>query len=548
MTDAALDALSKEFFDWYVRWNPTYATYVGVHAYDALLPKGTYAAQQEETAVLKETLARLKGIDRKGLSPGKRIDYGVLRNTLRLWIYQNEEVRIWESMPRGAEDLADALFPLFMRNFAPLPERMESLMGRLERAPGFLREARDRVRAPVRIWCEIGLESAGQVPRFVDVIRSAGKEVLPPADGARLEEAVAKADEALSAYAAWIREGLLPKAQDRFGIGAAKFRRLVALRELGLTVDEIYAIGKRYLRESKRELVRLAREIKAGATVQEAKEIVKGDHPADFQEALAYTARAMEDSKRFIREKGLATIPANEVLHVIETPPYLRHIIPFAAYVPPAKFDPKLEGFYMVTPYEDQPEMLREHSYAGTRNTAVHEGYPGHHLQQTCANLHPSYARLLAGAVETIEGWAHYCETMMKEQGFSADPSTRFVQILDQVWRACRILIDVDLHRGRMSFDEAVDLLVREVGMERPAAVAEVKRYTYNPAYQLSYLLGKHLILRMRRDVKRGLGKRFTEKFFHDTFLYAGSIPLTYMRGIFEYKVRELRKLAEKGL
>jgi len=250
----------------------------------------------------------------------------------------------------------------------------------------------------------------------------------------------------------------------------------------------------------------------------------------------------MADAKAFIRQHDLATIPANEELTVIETPAYLRHVIPFAAYNSPARFESHKQGFYMVTPVEDKPEMLREHSYAGTRNTAVHEGYPGHHLQLTCASLNPSYARILADATETTEGWAHYCEDMMKQEGFSADPKTKFVQLLDQIWRACRILIDVDLHTGKMTFDEAVDLLVREAGMERPGAVAEVKRYTYNPAYQLSYLIGKHLIVELRNDVRKRLGKSFSDKLFHDTILYAGSLPMKYMREVFDHKVRELSK------
>src|SRR5438445_342898 len=164
------------------------------------------------------------------------------------------------------------------------------------------------------------------------------------------------------------------------GTRDAKFRKLVRLRELGLNVDEIYAIGKKYLRESKRTLARLANEIKPGASVDEANEIVKSDHPPRFDGALEYTAKAMADAKRFIAEHDLATLPPNEELNVIETPSYLRHVIPFAAYNAPARFESRKQGFYMVTPVEDKPEMLREPSYAGTRNTAVHEGYPGHHL------------------------------------------------------------------------------------------------------------------------------------------------------------------------
>lgn len=548
MSDGRLDVLSKEIFTWYVEWNPLFATYVGVHEYDHLLPKGTYEAEIEELAKTKEFLARLEMIDRKSLSIGKRIDRGVLVNSLRLSIFESEELRIWEGKPGAASTVAEGLFLPFVREFAPLPKRLEAITGRLERAPAFLKETKGRIRTPVKLWCEIGRESAERTPGLFEIIQKAGADVLPSEDRAGLDEAVAKATEAVKDYARWIESDLLPKAKPRLGIGAAKFRKLVRLRELGMTVDQIYTIGRRYLRNSRAQRKQLANSIRRGATVEEAKEIVKGDHPARFEDALAYTAKAMEDSKRFVIEHKLATIPPNEELRVIETPSFARHLIPFAAYYAPGKFDVRQQGFYMVTPVEDKPEMLREHAYAFTRNTAVHEGYPGHHLQLTCANLNPSYARAMSWAVETIEGWAHYCEDMMKEAGFSADPATRFAQMTDQIWRACRIIIDVDLHRGKMTFDEAVDFLAKETGMERPAAVAEVKRYTFNPGYQLSYLLGKHLIQQLRSDVKKDLGQQFSDRLFHDTILYAGSLPMKYIREMFGHKTKELRALAKKGL
>src|SRR5438132_5396272 len=548
MPDAEVDALAKEVVDWYIEWNPIFATYVGIHDHDHRLPIGTYDAELEERARVKEFLRRVEAIDRTGLSAGKRVDLGNLRNVFRIWIFESEEIGTWQSMPRGAQTVGDALFPLFMRSFAPLPRRLESITGRLERSPAYLEETKGRIRTPIKIWCEISLEAAQRVPGFLHVIEATGKEALAGPDRARLEEAVAKTGTALQDFARWIGSDVLPKSKEKVGIGAAKFRKLVRLRELGLTVEEIYAVGEKYLRESKRALGRVAKEIKPGASVEEAKEIVKSDHPARFEEALAYTAKAMSDSKAFIRQHDLATIPANEELTVIETPAYLRHVIPFAAYNSPARFESHKQGFYMVTPVEDKPEMLREHSYAGTRNTAVHEGYPGHHLQLTCASLNPSYARIFGDAVETTEGWAHYCEDMMKEAGFSADPRTKFVQMTDQIWRACRIIIDVDLHSGKMSFDEAVNFLVRESGMERPGAVAEVKRYTYNPAYQLSYLLGKYLIIELRSDEKKRLAKKYSEKLFHDTILYAGSLPMKYVREILEHKVKELRSLSKVGL
>jgi len=548
MPDAEIDGLAKEVVDWYIRWNPSFATQVGIHDHDDLMPRGSYDAELEERSHVEGFLRRLEEIDRKTLSPSRRVDYGVLRNSFRLWIFESKELAIWQSMPNAASGVGDSLFPLFMREFAPLPQRLESIAARLEESPAFIEETRGRIRKPVKIWSEIGLESAQRLPGFLEAIEGAGSDVLANPDRARLREAVAKTNDALKAYATWIEKEVLPQSEERIGIGAAKFRKLVRLRELGLTVEEIYAVGKTYLRESKRALSKVAGEIRRGASVEEAKEIVKSDHPARFEEALAYTTKAMADAKAFIREHDLATIPPDEELTVIETPSYIRHLIPFAAYNSPARFETRKQGFYMVTPIEDKPEMLREHSYPGVRNTAVHEGYPGHHLQLSCASMNPSYARILAGATETIEGWAHYCEDMMKEMGFSADPKTKFVQLLDQIWRACRIVIDIDLHMKRMTFDEAVDMLVREAGMERPGAIAEVKRYTIWPAYQLSYLLGKHLILQLRTEVKRDFGKGYTDKFFHDTILYAGSLPMKYMHEIFAHKTKELRRLRSAGV
>src|SRR6266571_5342985 len=360
MPDAEVDALAKEVVDWYVEWNPIFATYVGIHDHDHRLPSGTREAELEERGRIKDFLRRLEAIDRKGLSAGKRVDWGNLRNVFRLWIFESEEIGTWQSMPRGAQTVGDALFPLIMRSFAPLPRRLESITGRLERSPEFLKETKGRIRAPIKIWSEISLEATQRLPGFLKVIEATGTEALAGSDRARLEEAVAKTGLALDDYARWIASEVLPKSKDKVGIGAAKFRKLVRLRELGLSVDEIYAVGKKYLRDSKRALVGVANEIKPGASVEEAKEIVKSDHPARFEEAISFTAKVMSDSKAFIRQHDLATIPPNEELTVIETPSYLRHVIPFAAYNAPARFEAHKQGFYMVTPVEDKPEMLRE--------------------------------------------------------------------------------------------------------------------------------------------------------------------------------------------
>src|SRR6266540_1917825 len=220
MSDAELDTLAKELVDWYIRWNPSFATHVGVHEYDHLMPRGTYEAELEERSHVKGFLRRLEGIDRKTLSPSKRVDYGVLRNSFRLWIFESDELAIWQAMPNAASGIGDSLFPLFMREFAPLPQRLESISARLEKSPAFLEESKGRVRSPVKLWSEIGLESAQRLPGFLRAIEGAGSGVLAGPDRARLAEAVAKANDALQAYAGWVEKQVLPQAEERIGIGA----------------------------------------------------------------------------------------------------------------------------------------------------------------------------------------------------------------------------------------------------------------------------------------------------------------------------------------
>src|SRR5262249_4816770 len=158
------------------------------------------------------------------------------------------------------------------------------------------------------------------------------------------------------------------------------------------------------------------------------------------------------------------------------------------------------------------------------------EAYPGHHQQLSAANEHPSLVRLMVDAPEFVEGWAMYSELMMREEGFDTSVEHRVMMDTDAIWRACRIILDVKLHRGEIGVEDAVNCLVDQTGFERPQAAAEVYRYTYTPTYQLSYLLGRVLLLRLREDEKRRLGTDFSLKGFHDAMLDQGSLPISFQR------------------
>jgi uncharacterized protein (DUF885 family) len=186
-----------------------------------------------------------------------------------------------------------------------------------------------------------------------------------------------------------------------------------------------------------------------------------------------------------------------------------------------------------VTPSVDGDERaLREHNHSSLYNTSIHEAYPGHHQQLVTSIRNPSTVRVLVDAPEFIEGWAMYCEQMMREEGFDTDPRHVAMMYTDAIWRACRIILDVKLQRGEIGVSEAVDFLVEHTGFERPNATAEVNWYTYRPTYPLSYLLGKVLLLRLREDERQRLGDRFSLRAFHDSLLREGSLPISFHRRI----------------
>jgi uncharacterized protein (DUF885 family) len=258
---------------------------------------------------------------------------------------------------------------------------------------------------------------------------------------------------------------------------------------------------------------------------------VKSDGPADFDAAMDGYRAASVRARDFVDRHGLATIPQGELLDIVPTPAYLRGVMPFAAYIEPAVDDRPLRGIYLVTPsVEGDAGAMREHSWASIVNASVHEAYPGHHHQHSAALTGATPSRLLARAPEFVEGWGMYCEQLMLEAGFDDTPERRIIVATDAIWRAARIILDIRLHRGEVPVGEAIEFLIEHTGFERPNATAEIHRYTRTPTYNLSYLLGKILLLRLRDDERRHLGSGFSLRAFHDALLYSGSIPVAFHR------------------
>ncbi|MEO5939851.1 MAG: DUF885 domain-containing protein [Candidatus Limnocylindrales bacterium] len=518
--------------------SPLVRTYLGIHTEDRRLGNGSREALLGELAEEKSHLAAIEALDENALSSEARLERDLEIHNVRRQIFDTEVVRTWERRSTALDVVGDGLFLLFAQDFAPLPERLDAIAGRLEAVPTFLGQSRDRAAVPqVRGWQELEIESAADLPSFFAEIVTAGA-VLPEAEQRRLSAAADAARSAIAEYGSWLKQSLTTGTDD-WALGRERYDELVSLRAFdGLDADAILEIGEDQLESQKAARIRAAAELDDHATESDVINRLKSDHPATFAEALEAYRDVMHRSRQYLIDHAIATVPDDERIEVIETPEYLRNVIPFAAYFSPPKFDPKPKGIYIVTPsVGHDPNAMREHNFSSISNTSIHEAYPGHHLQLHVANGHPSLTRLLTDAPEFVEGWGMYSEQMMREEGFDAASNFRLNMHTDAIWRACRIILDVRMHRGEVAVDEAIRFLVEQTSFEEANARAEVRRYTYTPTYQLSYLLGKVLLLALRSDEQARLGSAFSLRDFHDALLRNGSLPISFHRRVLNERI-----------
>ncbi len=530
--DAAFYDLVETRFRRLVNDDPVLATWLGLHDHDDELGDASRDQVLAELAAERAHLTAVEAIDPTELSPGARFDRDLEIHNLRRGIYETDVVRIWERRSFALDMVGDGLFLLFARDHAPLAERLEAITGRLEGVPAYLEGSKSRATVPqVRIWQELALSTGEEMPALFDELVAAGEGALDATSQRRLVRAAEAAATAVELYGRWL-ETTLASGADTWAIGRDRHDGLVAHRAFdGLDADAILALGWEKLAEEHAARTAAARRVDPAADEATVLAAIKADGPADFAGALEGYRTAMLRARQHLIDRDLVTIPDDERIEVIETPEYLRNVVPFAAYFSPAPFDTDPTGIYVVTPsVGGDPEAMREHNYASISNTSIHEAYPGHHLQLDVARRHPSLTRLLTDAPEFVEGWGMYSELMLREHGFDDDARFRVIQHTDAIWRACRIILDVRMHRGELSVDEATDFIVEQTGFQRSNARAEVGWYTYRPTYPLSYLLGRTLLLSLRADEQQRLGDAFSLKGFHDTLLRNGSLPISFHR------------------
>ena len=533
----------------YLPSGPTNATVLGYHQFDVQLEDYSEKSRTDLIAELKKYEKIFTEIhsDDAALDQVSRGDRELLLSYIHSTLLTLEVIRPWEkNADIYSSGISNAAFVIMERKYASPDDRLRSLIAREKQMPSRLDQARVNLKNPPRIYTEIAIEQLpGLVSFFEKDVPSAFKDATDPALKAQFAESNAAVIAALKSYQNWLQKDLLPRSNGDFRIGADTFRKKLEYDEMvDIPLDKLLEIGRADLKKNQDHFNALAKEIEPNKDPRAVLDELGAMHPAPDQLLNAFTA-TFDGLISFIRSHHIVTIPSEVRPIVEETPPFMRAIT-FASMDTPGPFEAHATEAYFnvtlpdpsLTPAEVEGFM---HSFnIGTVvSTAVHEAYPGHYVQFLWLPQAPSRVRKIFGANTYVEGWAHYCEQMMLDEGYGQPGAgakdareaklLRLGQLQDALLRDARFVTGMQMHMGKMSFDEAVAFYQKEGYQSKETAMVETKRGTSDPT-NLYYTLGKLEIMKLREDLKKKQGAAFSLEKFHDDFLKQGTPPIKIVR------------------
>ena len=511
---------------------PTSGSAVGLREYDDRLETPDARLLADHLNDLCRTREEVESLPEPRAGTAEDLDRQAFDAHLLLDELQYGKIQSWRrdcSLP--VTDVVAAVFELLMRRDVSKPETVSAIVHRLERFGKFLRAGRERIDDPVAIWVETAGEAVEGGIAFL-------KEAIPPLGRAHpdmqgeLDRAANYAFEALADYGEWLAELKNETLNEDPAAGAEVLQTIV--REdhgLHLTLDEVEETGWSLVQHYRDQLDTTAREIDADADWHG----ILGRERAGYAETACDILAAYREQTASVRERlvsqGILDLPPAEECRVVSTPSFLRAFIPTAAYSSPGALDENQTGFFFVSDplksLSDQEYRAAVGQHWGIEATAAHEAYPGHHVQLCWANRVSSLARKLAGHIVFMEGWTLYCEQLMIELGWLDAPAMKLNYLVDQLWRAYRVVIDVGVHTRKMSVASAVKTLMDGVGFTEARARTELNWYTQSPGVPMSYQLGKRATLQLRAEYMKLGGA--TLKGFHNWLLGFGSIPQRWL-------------------
>ena len=547
--DAEFQRTADEYLKGHLAWRPASGMALGLHEYDGRITDFSRASLDAELRRLKQFDAKLAPLSPKNLTREAAFDYRLLQANIRSEIFGFEQV---ESFTRNPMTYAQAidLTQYVKRDFAPLSNRVRSILAIEKQTPVLFTAARMNLRPILpKPFIETAIDVAeGQIAFLEKDLPLAVKDVN---DSALLKEFNAAnriALTELSNFVAWLKSERLPQADHSFALGREKYREMMRLSEfVELTPEQLLEIGLRELKSEQTRFAEAARAIDSSKPAHDVFKAIQKDHPTAAG-LIPDTRKNLETIRQFVVEKRIVTIPSDVRVRVEETPPPFRRTS-FASMDSPGVFETKAtEAYYYVTPTEsDWPEKQREEwltafNYYTTDIVTIHEAYPGHYVQfLALKDSRASRVSKIFGSYAFGEGWAHYTEKMLLDEGFPpAGPNAsaeeklratkyRLAQSDEALLRICRLCASIKLHTQNMSVDEATKFFMENCYYEEKTARQEAIRGTFDPGY-LNYTLGKLMILKLRADWQAQEGARYRLQNFHDELLRYGAPPLPLLR------------------
>ncbi len=550
--DAEYESVAEEYIKTYLAAHPLPGTALGLHEYDGKITDYSRLALDAELNRLQRFDDRLSKFDPSKLSSRQSIDLRILQTAVKRDLFEMQEMSIFERNPMVYARAADVNVYI-KRNFAPLEDRVRSLVAIESQIPNILIAARTNLNEKLpKPFVELAIQIAKGSADFLK------KDLVAAVTGLKdeqlrsaFQEANRKAANALNDYAAWLEREKLPKASLDFALGEEKFGRFLAQTELvDLSPQKILEIGMAQLKAEQDAFAEAAKKIDPNKSPIEVFKQIQSEHPTP-DKLIPDVAKDLDKIRKYVLSHHLVSIPSDVRAKVKETPQYLR-ATSFASMDTPGPFEKRAtEAYYYVTPTENnwpekqKQEWLTAFNYYTSDVTSTHEAYPGHYIQFLHLNASTaSKVEKIFGSYAFVEGWAHYCEKMMLDEGFGSPTSSspneedikraakyRMAQADEALLRLCRLCVSIKMHTQNMSLDEATKFFQDNCYYEEKPARQEAMRGTFDPGY-LNYTLGKLQILKLRDDYKTQEGNDFSLQKFHNELLNHGMPPIRLLREI----------------
>jgi uncharacterized protein (DUF885 family) len=536
--DAAFRQLATEILEFTYKQDPSFATYLGIHKYDDLIADYSAASVAADSESIRSFLRRLDDVDSESLSLESQLDLEQTKHKLDGTLLRNDVIRPWAKDPDiYSSGIANDAFVMISRTFAPPEQRMRSLTARLRLMPNVLTEAHKNLDNPPRIYTEIAIEQVeSNRDFFAKDVPAAFNDVK---DAALLDEfttANAAVVAALDDYKTFLENDLLPRSNGSFAYGTDTYQKVLAADEMITTpLPDLVAIAEQDLKRNRQAFVEATGKIDPTKPPAEVLAVVQKDYPP-ASELLKVTQDNLDSLAQFVRDKQIIDLPPAPAARVVETPPFLRATTSASMDTPGPFEKVATEAYFNMTlpnpawPQAEQDDFMSAWYRQMISNVSVHEVWPGHYVQFLFAKDYPSDVRKVFGTASNFEGWAHYCEQMMLDEGLhDGDPRYRLAEVQDALLRDVRFIVGIKMHTEGMTVEQAQEMFVKEAYLPQPVAESEAKRGTSDATYGY-YTMGKLMILKLREDYQKQMGEAYSLKDFHDTFIQLGPLPLPLIR------------------